>query len=198
MVEGTTSSPLLLRQWSDGNKAGGLCLSVIRGDMHGTSSRCFKLRVDSIRPRSQKKQLEVADRAEKHIYDLQMKGVDDQTIHSSCRWRLQTTDESAVPLSINCWPSASGRDSYVNIEYESTATFDLQDVTIAIPLPALASPPRVKNVRPALSIQFLSLRVLWIPEEGGGGGAWVCVTLCVRMCSASLCRSLEQAFHAVS
>ncbi|KAK9822895.1 hypothetical protein WJX74_001778 [Apatococcus lobatus] len=61
------------------------------------------------------------------------------------RWRLQTTDESAVPLSINCWPSASGRDSYVNIEYESTASFDLQDVTIAIPLPALASPPRVKN-----------------------------------------------------
>ena len=68
------------------------------------------------------------------------------------RWRLQTTDESSVPLSINCWPSASGRDSYVNIEYESTASFDLQDVTIAIPLPALASPPRVKNVSPTALI----------------------------------------------
>ncbi len=52
-----------------------------------------------------------------------------------------------MPLAINCWPSVSGRDSYVNIEYECSATFDLQDVTIAIPLPALSTPPRVNNVR---------------------------------------------------
>lgn len=61
---------------------------------------------------------------------------------------LQTRDPSAeVPLSINCWPSTSGGDSYVNIEYECTLTSDLLDVTIAIPLPPLSSGPRVNQVR---------------------------------------------------
>lgn len=62
------------------------------------------------------------------------------------KWRMQTTDESMVPLLINCWPSASGGESYVNIEYESTTDFDLQNVAIAIPLPALASTPKVNQV----------------------------------------------------
>ena len=59
---------------------------------------------------------------------------------------MQTTDESMVPLLINCWPSASGGESYVNIEYESTTDFDLQNVAIAIPLPALAASPKVNQV----------------------------------------------------
>ena len=59
---------------------------------------------------------------------------------------MQAKDESEVPLTINCWPSASGADSYVNIEYESNASFDLQDIVIAIPLPALASSPKVNQV----------------------------------------------------
>ena len=59
---------------------------------------------------------------------------------------VQAKDESEVPLTINCWPSASGADSYVNIEYESNASFDLQDIVIAIPLPALASSPKVNQV----------------------------------------------------
>lgn len=63
------------------------------------------------------------------------------------KWRLQTRDESLVPLTINCWPSVSGGESYVNIEYEATAPFDLQKVAIAIPLPALAHAPQVNQVR---------------------------------------------------
>ena len=51
-----------------------------------------------------------------------------------------------MPLSINCWPSVSGGESYVNIEYEATGAFDLQNVVVAIPLPALASAPRVNQV----------------------------------------------------
>lgn len=51
-----------------------------------------------------------------------------------------------MPLTINCWPSVSGGESYVNIEYESTAHFDLQNVVIAIPLPALSHAPRVTQV----------------------------------------------------
>lgn len=50
-----------------------------------------------------------------------------------------------MPLTINCWPSLSGGQSYVNIEYESTSAFDLHNVAITIPLPHNA-PPAVNQV----------------------------------------------------
>eukprot|EP01023_Acetabularia_acetabulum_P040944 TRINITY_DN3978_c1_g2_i1.p2 TRINITY_DN3978_c1_g2~~TRINITY_DN3978_c1_g2_i1.p2 ORF type:complete len:258 (+),score=46.30 TRINITY_DN3978_c1_g2_i1:1-774(+) len=49
------------------------------------------------------------------------------------KWRFQTKDENILPLSINCWPSVSGSDSYVNIEYESGVDYDLHNVVIGIP-----------------------------------------------------------------
>lgn len=64
------------------------------------------------------------------------------------KWRYQTKDESMVPLTINCWPSVSGGQSYVNIEYESTASFDLQNVSIVIPVPN--GPPTVNQVRSSI------------------------------------------------
>ncbi|KAL4598195.1 hypothetical protein ACB092_11G042700 [Castanea dentata] len=60
------------------------------------------------------------------------------------KWRMQSTDESMVPLSINCWPSVSGNETYVSIEYEASSLFDLRNVVIAVPLPALREPPSVK------------------------------------------------------
>lgn len=48
-----------------------------------------------------------------------------------------------MPLSINCWPSISGGESFVNIEYESFAEFDLQNVVVAIPC---HQPPRINQV----------------------------------------------------
>ncbi|GLI64081.1 hypothetical protein VaNZ11_007250 [Volvox africanus] len=62
------------------------------------------------------------------------------------KWRFQSKEESLVPLSINCWPSVSGGESYVNIEYESTSNFDLQNVQIVIPLPASGHAPTVNQV----------------------------------------------------
>eukprot|EP00887_Chlorella_sp_A99_P000485 scaffold17.g485.t1 len=62
------------------------------------------------------------------------------------KWRLQTRDEDMVPLTINCWPSVSGGESFVNIEYESAASFDLQRVQIVIPLPALHHAPQVNSI----------------------------------------------------
>ncbi|ERL87931.1 coatomer subunit delta [Dendroctonus ponderosae] len=58
------------------------------------------------------------------------------------KWRLQSTEESYVPLLINCWPSEAGDGSCdVNIEYELTHTnLELADVNIAIPLPIGCSP----------------------------------------------------------
>ena len=62
------------------------------------------------------------------------------------KWRFQTADESLVPLTINCWPSLSGAQSYVNIEYEASAAFDLHNVQITVPLPALAAAPTVNSI----------------------------------------------------
>jgi len=58
------------------------------------------------------------------------------------KWRLQSTDESLVPLLINCWPSEVGDGSCdVNIEYElAHQDLELADVTIIIPLPIGCNP----------------------------------------------------------
>ena len=61
-------------------------------------------------------------------------------MHCEC---VQTKDEDMVPLTINCWPSISGNESYVNIEYECQAEFDLQSIVVAIPCP---QPPKVNQV----------------------------------------------------
>ena len=63
------------------------------------------------------------------------------------KWRYQgALDESAVPLMISCWPSISGGESFINIEYECSAPFDLHDVQIVVPVPALSSPPKVNQI----------------------------------------------------
>jgi coatomer subunit delta len=55
------------------------------------------------------------------------------------RWRYVSTDESAAPLLINCWPSDAGHESTVNIEYELgnssavPAARELRNVVISIP-----------------------------------------------------------------
>jgi hypothetical protein len=53
------------------------------------------------------------------------------------RWRMQTTNASEIPLSINCWPSPSGDGSCdVNLEYVlENETLELKDVEISIPVP---------------------------------------------------------------
>ncbi|CAH1123394.1 unnamed protein product [Ceutorhynchus assimilis] len=58
------------------------------------------------------------------------------------KWRLQSTEETFVPLLINCWPSEAGDGSCdVNIEYELAHTnLELADVNISIPLPIGCTP----------------------------------------------------------
>lgn len=62
------------------------------------------------------------------------------------KWRIQGMNESSLPLSVNCWPSVSGNETYVNIEYEASEMFDLNNVVISIPLPALRDAPTVKQI----------------------------------------------------
>lgn len=58
------------------------------------------------------------------------------------KWRYQTQDETAVPLTINCWPSENAEGGCdVNIEYELEHTrLELHDVCITIPLPMGITP----------------------------------------------------------
>lgn len=58
------------------------------------------------------------------------------------KWRFTTQDESAIPLTINCWPSENGDGGCdINIEYELENTkLELQDVVIVIPLPMGIAP----------------------------------------------------------
>ena len=77
-------------------------------------------------------------------------------ISDSSFWDLQTRDPDAqVPITINCWPSNSGGESFVNLEYECNTSLELQEVSVVIPLPNLKSAPRINSVRllPAMSQQ---------------------------------------------
>ncbi|XP_074294480.1 coatomer subunit delta-like isoform X2 [Silene latifolia] len=62
------------------------------------------------------------------------------------KWRMQCTDESVVPITINCWPSVSGNETDVSIEYEASSTFDMKNVIILVPLPSLREPPNVRHI----------------------------------------------------
>uniref|UniRef100_A0A8C1ETW8 Coatomer subunit delta n=2 Tax=Cyprinus carpio TaxID=7962 RepID=A0A8C1ETW8_CYPCA len=63
------------------------------------------------------------------------------------KWRLQSTDESLIPLTINCWPSESGSGCDVNIEYElQDEALELNDVVITIPLPSGVGAPVVGDL----------------------------------------------------
>ncbi|ORZ39985.1 coatomer subunit delta [Catenaria anguillulae PL171] len=64
------------------------------------------------------------------------------------KWRLVSKDESAVPLSINCWPNPTN-DGHceVNIEYELLAThMTLRNVVLAVPIPPSPAQPQVQHV----------------------------------------------------
>jgi len=61
------------------------------------------------------------------------------------KWRFQTQDESAMPLSINCWPSDNGSGGCdVNIEFELEDTsLELNDVVISINIPHGVGSPNI-------------------------------------------------------
>lgn len=49
-------------------------------------------------------------------------------------------------VAVNCWPSVSGNETYVSIEYEASSLFDLRNVVISVPLPALREAPSVRQI----------------------------------------------------
>jgi len=59
------------------------------------------------------------------------------------RWRLQSKDESMIPLMVNCWPSENGSESQVNLEFELVGSQELRDVTISVPTHTGSSAPKL-------------------------------------------------------
>ena len=82
------------------------------------------------------------------------------------KWRRQAGrgDDGAAlaPLSVTCWPSVSGHETYVNLEYESSAPFDLREVTIAVPVPgATGGAPQVNQCDGAWRYDPRARALLW-------------------------------------
>lgn len=78
------------------------------------------------------------------------------------KWRYAGTDESNVPLSINCWPSPSNDGTCeVSIEYElENENVTLYDVVISIPLPT-GSYPTVSSHSGEWSLDPSSHSLAW-------------------------------------
>jgi hypothetical protein len=83
------------------------------------------------------------------------------------KWRRQAARGAAdadalAPLSVTCWPSVSGTETYVNLEYESSAPFDLRELTIAVPVPgAVAGAPQVNQCDGAWRYDARARALLW-------------------------------------
>ncbi|XP_055330043.1 coatomer subunit delta-like [Paramacrobiotus metropolitanus] len=77
---------------------------------------------------------------------------------SILKWRLQTTEESEIPLAINCWPSEAGKGCSVNIEYTlNNEDVELRDVVITIPIPPGTGSPVVGSCDGAYSYERSAL-----------------------------------------
>ncbi|RXG55434.1 Coatomer subunit delta [Armadillidium vulgare] len=79
------------------------------------------------------------------------------------KWRFQTTDESQIPLSINCWPQENGSGSCdVNIEYTlECKEMELDDVTIVIPLASGVPPPVINECEGEHELDKLHSTLIW-------------------------------------
>ncbi|SCV73001.1 BQ2448_6926 [Microbotryum intermedium] len=57
------------------------------------------------------------------------------------KWRMTGTDQSVIPISINCWPSSDNGVCTVNLEYElENTSISLHNVLISIALPPGSQP----------------------------------------------------------
>lgn len=99
------------------------------------------------------------------------------------KWRFQSRDESLVPLAINCWPSASGSESYVNIEYESGVDYDLQNVVIAIPLPHMSHAPTVNQASGKLQSRYVYVLLECQGYEPAGSKLYLLLMI-VQLCGS--------------
>merc|ERR1711971_627363 len=79
------------------------------------------------------------------------------------KWRFTSSEDSDIPLSINCWPSDNGSGGCdVNIEYELENTdLELQDVVITIPVPHGVGAPNVAECDGDYTMDTRRSALLW-------------------------------------
>jgi len=79
------------------------------------------------------------------------------------KWRFTSSEDSDIPLSINCWPSDNGSGGCdVNIEYELENTeLELQDVVITIPVPHGVGAPNVAECDGDYTMDNRRSALLW-------------------------------------
>ncbi|EST05983.1 Clathrin adaptor, mu subunit, C-terminal [Kalmanozyma brasiliensis GHG001] len=86
------------------------------------------------------------------------------------RWRMVTKDETALPLSINCWPSPNGEggcDVSIEYELENETLGELRSVIIAIPLPE-GSVPSVECPEGSWAVNDETNNLEWSLESISG------------------------------
>lgn len=78
------------------------------------------------------------------------------------KWRFQTTDESEIPLTINCWPSETKNGCDVSIEYElQKLDLELNNIAIIVPVPANIAAPIVKQCDGEYSYEKYKNCIIW-------------------------------------
>eukprot|EP00871_Galdieria_phlegrea_P003769 jgi/Galph1/4393/GphlegSOOS_G3111.1 len=86
---------------------------------------------------------------------------------SILRWRLVSSEESLIPLSINCWPAQSSTDTVVIIEYELMSIKELQNILISVPIPKNAGTPKLRGADGEFSFNSRQNVVEWrVPLVG--------------------------------
>ncbi|KAI8451610.1 coatomer subunit delta [Phakopsora pachyrhizi] len=87
------------------------------------------------------------------------------------KWRLTSKDETMIPVSINCWPTANEEGGCdVNIEYEAeNENLKLHNLIISIPLPE-DSFPKVSQCDGSWEIQTSESALLQWKIEGDENG----------------------------
>lgn len=77
------------------------------------------------------------------------------------KWRFQSNDVDLVPITVNCWPTPSSSETFINIEYEAPAKYDLHNVVIAIP----GMPSSLTHVQLRSVFLYLSFSPEWLCSE---------------------------------
>ncbi len=78
------------------------------------------------------------------------------------RWSYSSTDDSQVPLTLNCWPEEEGQGKMnISIEYQMNGqNRELHDVNISIPL-GTAEPPQVASIDGTYRHDPREQRLVW-------------------------------------
>jgi len=81
------------------------------------------------------------------------------------KWRLQTTEESEVPFTLNFWPNAEDGLTVVSAEYTAEKEgLVMKNVTIAIPCPS-QEPPEIKNIDGEFHFDHKNKLLVWSIDE---------------------------------